>query len=447
MKSTATMPRFARRATAVLAGVTAAGLALTGCAAGSESDGDTVTIVVQQQANWDSMMSVLVPAFEEANPGIKIELSTIDNETRQSTNSQIIAGNNPPDVALVSGNAPVYYEAVANGELLDLTDVWENAELYTRYGTETQTALQYDGTPYLVGIAGIYFNLVFYNADIFDEVGIDVPDNHRVASDAEFFAMSEALRDAGYDPLAVGGAVPFQWGWQVAGLLQSYSTAAEIENYMTSYNPDVEITADYTDDAFVNTIERLQTWADAGVYQDGYLGQDYDAAQALFFQGRAGMLLSGNFTAGAVDTNGTGFEYGWFLAPAGDPERPAQIMTYLGEAMAIPAGAAHPEEAKKFLEFWISDAMQADAVANSGFALPSVNTLNVDDLPGVPEVVREMVADANEFGAPIGWTAATPGSFSQQPVGTEVASMLAGQLTAEQIAENQQQRLLEIRSE
>ncbi len=446
MKSTATMPRFTRRATAVLAGVTAAGLALTGCTAGSESDGDTVTIVVQQQANWDAMMSVLVPAFEEANPGIKVELSTIDNDTRSSTNTQIIAGNNPPDIALVSGNSPVYYETVANGELLDLTDVWESADLYNRYGPETVTALQYDGTPYLVGIAGIYFNMVFYNQDIFDEVGIDVPDNHRVASDAEFFAMSDALRDAGYDPLAVGGSSPFQWGWQVAGLLQSYSTPEEMENYLTSYSPEVEVTADYTDDAFVNTIERLQTWADAGVYQDGYLGQDYDAAQALFFQGRAGMLLGGNFTAGAVDTNGAGFEYGWFLAPAGD-QGDSQLMTYLGEALSIPAGAAHPEEAKKFLEFWVSDAMQADAVSNSGFALPSVSTLDIDDLPGVPEVVREMVADANANGAPIGWTAATPGFFAQEPIGTEVASMLAGQLTAQEIAENQQQRLLDIRSE
>ncbi|MHC3000017.1 hypothetical protein OB08_13045 [Microbacterium sp. HJ5] len=406
-----------------------------------------MTITVQQQANWESMMEVLVPAFEEANPGIKVELSTIDADTRNSTNTQIITGNNPPDVVLVGQNAPVYLETVENGALLDLTDVWESADLYDRYSQGTVDSLQYDGTPYLVGIAGIYYDIVFYNKGIFEEAGVSEPVDNRIVDDAELISIADTVRAAGYDPLAVGGADAFQWGWQFDQLLQSAATEEEMANYLTSWNPDVEVTAEYTDPAVEDSIERLQKWADAGVYQDGYLGQNYDAAQALFFQGQAAMLLGGTFTPGAIDTNGAGIEYDWFLLPSGGDEAPSELMTYLGEAMAIPADAEHPDEAKKFLEFWMSDEMQAEAVANSGFSLPAVTSLDVNDLPGVSDVVKEMVADAGENGAPVGWTSAVPGAFGQTPLGTDIASMLSGQLTAEQVAQNQQDRLDEIRAE
>ncbi|MGZ0711892.1 ABC transporter substrate-binding protein (plasmid) [Coraliomargarita sp. W4R53] len=431
----------------VLAGMASVGLALTGCSSAASDGDETVTIVVQQQANWSAMMDVLVPAFEEAHPGIKVELSTIDQDTRTTTNTQIIAGNNPPDIALVAGNAPVYLETVVNDQLLDLTDVWEESDLYTRYDPATANALQYGDTPYLVGIAGINYNILFYNKDIFDELGLEAPADNRLASDEELYALTDALRDGGYDPLAVGGANAFQWSWQLSALMQSNSTPEQIANYDTSWNPDVEVTADYTDPAFVDSVSQIQTWADAGVYQDGYLGQDYDTAQALFFQGQAGMLLGGNFTAGATDDQGAGFDYGWFLLPAGDDERPAQIMTYLGEAMAIPAGATNPDEAKLFLEFWMSDEMQADAVANSGFAIPSVNSLDINDLPGVTGVVKELVADGSEFGAPIGWASSAPGAFAQEPAGLDIAAMLSGQMTAEEVGEAQQSRLDEIRAE
>ncbi|MDZ8160373.1 ABC transporter substrate-binding protein [Microbacterium aquimaris] len=445
--SLAFSPRRSRRALAIAALAGASALVVSGCSSSGGDDGDTVTIVVQQQANWEAMMGTLVPAFEEEYPNIKVELSTIDQETRSSTNTQIIAGNNPPDIALVAGNSPVYLETVENDELLDLTDVWEAADLYDRYDSETATALQYGDTPYLVGIAGINYSIVYYNVDIFDELGLSAPADNRLASDADLFALTDAVRDAGYDPLAVGGADAFQWVWQVSQLLQSYATPEEITNYLTSWNVDVEPTVSYTDPPFVDTLERLQTWADAGVYQDGYLGQDYDTAQALFFQGQAAMLLGGNFTAGSVDDNGAGFEYDWFLLPAGDDERPAQLMTYLGEAMAIPAGAAHPDEAKLFLEFWMSNEMQADAVANSGFALPSVNSLDIEELPGITGVVSELVEDANAYGAPIGWGSATPGAFAQQPLGTDVGAMLSGQMSALEVAEGQQARLDEIHAQ
>lgn len=431
----------------MLGSAAAVALMLTGCSGPGESSDGTTTIVVQQQANWTSMMEVLVPAFEEAHPDISVELSTIDQDTRSSTNTQIISGNNPPDIALVSGNSPVYLETVENDQLLDVSDVWEAADLDERYDAETAEALQYGETPYLVGIAGINYDIVYYNQQIFDELGLEAPADHRLDSDEELFELVNAVRDAGYDPLAVGGADPFQWTWQVSQLLQGYATPDEIANYLTSWNADVEPTVAYTDPPFVDTIQRIQDWADAGLYQDGYLGQDYDAAQGLFFQGQAAMLLGGNFTAGAINDAGAGFDYGWFLLPSGSEERPSQLMTYLGEAMAIPAGAENPDEAKLFLEFWMSNGIQADAVANSGFALPSVNSLDVNDLPGVTGVVSELVEDAGERGAPIGWGSATPGAFAQQPLGTDVAALLSGQMTADEVAEAQQARLDESRAE
>lgn len=434
--------KLAKRTVAAIATLSVAA-ALSGCAAaGTESS--EVTITVQQQANWAGMMGVLVEAFEEANPDIKVDLQIISDDQKATTNAQVVTGNNPPDVALVPTNSTTYTAALAAEALTPLDDVWQNQNLDERYGAATAASLKYQDTPYVVTIDSIYYDVVFYNTALFEAAGITAPADNRIPDTDTLLSMADALRASGVEPLAINGKDAFMYGWMVDQLLQSSSTPAQIENYLTNFDPDVEVTADFTDAPFTEAVEQLDTLFKNNVFQNGFLAQDSPTAQAQFFQGQAGMMLGGNFSVGDITKNG--FDYGWMLLPPASGGAKVQIPTYNGDSMAIPKKAQHVDAAKKFLEFWMSDDMQSAAVTNSGFALPAVNTVDTSNLGDIDPIVSELIADVAANGGPVGWTSAVPGAFGQTTVGTNLQGMMAGTLTPKQVSDMQQAALETVRN-
>lgn len=428
---------------AACATVAAVSVALSGCA-GSEPSG-SVEITVQTQVSEAPMMEVLVPAFEKANPDITVELQIITDDQKSSTNAQVISGNSAPDLALVPTNSPVYTAALQADALLPLTDVWTNQDLAERYGASTATTLTADdGVTYVATIDSLYYDIAFYNEDLFEEAGITVPSDHRIPDNDSLYDIADKLRAIGKQPLAFDGKEPARYGWMIDQLLQSAASSEQIDNYLTSYKASVPITANFTDAPFVDSVTQIESWAAKNVFQDGYLGQDDPTAAGLFLQSGAGMYLGGNFSV--PDINDAGLNFGWLLLPPVAGGAKVALPSYHGESMAVPVKAKHPDEAKKFLEFWLTDEMQTAAVGNSGFGLPTVNTVPVDELTLDPAVL-EMVEDANENGSPSGWTSAVPGAYGQTTVGTNIASLLTGALTVEQVAQAQQDALIDIRAE
>lgn len=421
-------------------------LILSGCSGGTNSgQADPVEITVQTQTNWAPMMNVLVPAFEAANPGIKVKLQIITEDQKNATNSQVISGSDAPDLALVPSNSPVYTAAVSAGALLPLDDVWQNQDLATRYGQSTAATLTAaDGKPYVAAIDSLYYDVVLYNKALFDKAGVAAPEDHRITDTAELVSIAQKVRAAGLQPLALDGSEPARYGWMMDQLLQSAASADQMANYLTSYDPSVPVTADYTAKPFVDSISTIKSWADAGVFQDGYLGQDDSTAAGLFQQGTAAMYLGGNFSV--PDLVKAGIDFDWALLPPVAGAQKTALPAYRGEAMAVPKKAAHPNEAKKLLEFWLTDEMQTQAVGNSGYALPTVNTVPVDQLQGLNPAIVSMIDDANRNGSPTGWTSAVPGSFGQKIIGTNIPAMLSGEMTVDQVAQKQQDALQSVRA-
>lgn len=436
------LPRkWVSRAVPAAAILTSSILILSGCSAASSSA--QVTITVQQQANWSDMTGVLVKAFEKENPDIKVKMQIISDDQKATTNAQVVTGSNPPDVALVPTNSTTYTAALKAEALTPLTDLWENQDLENRYGTSTAATLKYQGTPYVATIDSIYYNVVFYNTSLFEKAGITVPSDHRIPDTDTLISMADKLTASGVEPMAIDGKDAFMYGWMMDQLLQSASSASQIENYLTNYDPEVEVTADFTDAAFTDSVEQIESWWKGGVFQDGFLGQDNATAQAQFFQAKSGMLLGGNFTVADITKNG--FEYGWLLLPPTEGGEKVSIPTYHGESMAIPKKGKHIDAAKKFLEFWLTDEMQSAAVTNSGFALPAVNTVDTSKLTGIDPIVGEMIADIADNGGPTGWTSAVPGAFGQTTVGTNLQNMMTGAISAGEVSELQQAALEKVR--
>lgn len=427
--------------TGSIAAVTA--LSLAGCSGGpAESDG-TTTIVVQQLSQWTPMMEALIEAFEDENPDIKVETQLVSDQT---VNAQIIAGSNPPDIAWVPARSTSYTASIDAGKLLPLDDVWENQDLDARYGEPTASTLKADdGLPYIVSINSVTYNIVYYNTALFEAAGIEAPADHRIPDNETLFEIADALRDSGVQPLSINGKDVGMYGWMIDQFLQSAATDEQMANYLTNYLPSVDVTASYTDEPFLQAVEQVQALGEAGVFQDGYQAQDEPTATALFLQGQAGMVLGGSWMPD--DIVSAGIDFDWMLLPGVPGGKPAQVSSYRGEAVAIPTGAAHPDEAKKFLEFWMSDDMQQQAVANTNTALPAVNTVDTSTLDALNPITQSIIADMNENDAPTGWSSTVPGALAANTVGPNLQLLLLGSLSVDDVAAAQQEALEKTRSE
>lgn len=183
-----------------------------------------------------------------------------------------------------------------------------------------------------VSVTGVQV-LWFYNADIFEEVGVEPPTTW-----TEFLDVCEKIAAAGYQPLAVPGTFQSFWANQMGWIAQCYAdqtTRSQIEIVRAQegdycYDPDVDgkfvydPTDPHNDDAaFVNnngvrfwkafvkdgTIradsEGMKTvWSEFAKmfpkYAGGenFYGTDSTGAKTLFYQGKAAIWLDGSWFFG-----------------------------------------------------------------------------------------------------------------------------------------------------
>jgi len=131
--------------------------------------------------------------YEAEHPDVKIVLTWWDkNPMRDALRNTMNAGEGAPDIT----SDFCLPDEVAAGWCLPLTDVlpWENFVPGTQEAS-SYAALGYpDNYKYDIGLS---MNMIFYNKEIFEELGIQVPDNYQFTQD-EWIEMSEKCSAAGY---------------------------------------------------------------------------------------------------------------------------------------------------------------------------------------------------------------------------------------------------------
>ncbi len=102
-----------RRRSAALAAVLSLSLLAAACSSG-DSGGGSSTLTVQVQAEQLKSFQYAADIFEKKNPGVKVKLQTITGEQKNSTNAQVLASGDAPDIGIVPTNAPPYLELMKN---------------------------------------------------------------------------------------------------------------------------------------------------------------------------------------------------------------------------------------------------------------------------------------------------------------------------------------------
>lgn len=185
--------RAALRGTALTA---ALALSITACGSGSGSaedvdaaveEGGTLTVWA-----WEPTLEQVAEDFEAANPGVTVELANVGTGNDQYTALQnaISAGSGVPDVAQVE-----YYalpQFALSESFADVSDLGA-ADLDGTFSPGPWASVQPQGE----GVFGLPMDsgpmAMFYNADVFEAAGVEVPETWD-----QYVEAARAIR--AYDP-------------------------------------------------------------------------------------------------------------------------------------------------------------------------------------------------------------------------------------------------------
>lgn len=449
----------------IAASLPIAALVLAGCAADAGTDTGTtdaptdepVTLVVQFEVPEDGpdarAWRAVADAFTEANPNVTIELSGITNEAKGGPNLQVLTSSEAPDIALIPLNSNVYTQMVRAGELVALNDIFEEDNFPARLGPPAAALLQADGNYYAAPNTVAYYNVLWTNPEALAAAGVTIPANRVFETPAALIDAGQKCKAAGFAGLAIGGNTNYQASWMFDAALATAVPAADFNNYLSSWKSNVSVTADYTAPGVIAALDALGSYAAGGLYQDGYLGQDAPAAEALFTTGGACMLLSGSWMPGgtfatAIDSGEMTFTPSFAVLPAvSDAGAPSRLTPYYGNAYGVPKQSKNPDWAKKLLQYYISDAGQLLGAVQVGGFLPAVTTVDINSVDTFPALVKEIVAYVAENGSNSGWTSEVPGAFGQIFLNPLLQQLQEGRITSQEIGVLQQAELDKVRAE
>ncbi len=319
----------------------------------SPDTGEDVTLTWWHNATGEPLAGFweqVATEFEEANPGVTIEVQGFQNEELQRTlRPNALRSGDAPDIFMVWGGGELA-DQVNAGYLRDLTDeVAAESDAIGGVAPIWQVDGQTYALPYAFGPEGFW-----YNTEHFEQAGVEVP-----TTLDELYAVNETLRAEGFTPIAVGAGD----GWPAAHYWYNFA--------LKSCSPEVLAQAEaelvFDDPCFVEAGELLQDFIDSEPFNEGYLAtsaqQGAGSSAGMVAMGTATMELMGPWNPGVMggilqeetgDENATPPEFlGWFNFPGiegagGDPN------AVLGGGDAFGISADAPDITVDLLKYIVS---------------------------------------------------------------------------------------------
>ncbi|MGR3837852.1 MAG: ABC transporter substrate-binding protein [Cognatishimia sp.] len=325
-----------------------------------------VTLTIESWRNDDLTLwqDKIIPAFEAANPGIKVIFSpSAPTEYNAVLNSKLDAGSAGDIITCRPFDASLaLFEA---GHLADLDDM----DAMSNFSDVAKSAWQTDdgSASFCVPMASVIHGFI-YNADAFEELGISVP-----TTEAEFFAALETIKEDGsYIPMAMGTSD--QWEAATMGynnIGPNYWKGEEGRRALIAGDQKL------TDEAWVAPYATLARW---GAYLgDGYEAQTYPDSQNLFTLGRAAIYPAGSWEISGFNAQAD-FEMGAFKPPVQNAGDTCYISDHTDIGIGMNAATANPEAARTFLA-WVGSPEFASIFGNAlpGFFPLSNTPVALDD--------------------------------------------------------------------
>ncbi|WP_261166832.1 ABC transporter substrate-binding protein [Microbacterium sp. Marseille-Q6965] len=438
------MKRHTRLGSAVLGGAAFA-LVLSACAPGTGGGGASdepageistdisgvgdVTLTVWDQevrGGQNEQMEQLNEAFMEKYPNVTIERNSQAFDDLATTLRLALTGDDAPDVVQANNGRNTMGAFVEAGQLRPLDDYadaygWTDryAESILQYSSYSDDAKTFGsgnlyGLPQVGEVVG-----VFYSKSKLDALGLEVPQTW-----SDFEGALQTAKDAGETPLQLGNVE--QWpALHVFGPLQGNFVDAESITNLGLGNAGASWTTPENEEAAAT----MQQWVEAGYFNEGVNGADYDAAWQALADGNGVFLIGGSWLAADLE-DAMGDDVGFFV-PSTD-EGTYATTGGTGLPFAVTSAADNTDVAAAYIDFITSDeAMQI--LADTG-NLPVNRTAELAPESGVLADVFTVFGEVTENGAVLPYLDYATPTFSDT-MGQSLQDLIAGNITPAQFTE------------
>jgi len=439
-------------ATTATAGGLALALMLAACAPGTGTTEDStseqpqeistdvaalgdITLTVWDQevrGGQDEQMSQLNAAFEELYPNVTIDRVSQSFDDLETTLRGALTGDDAPDVVQANNTRGTMGAFVEAGLLLDLDAYADAYGWRDRYSESVLAVSSYGeggatfgegalyGLPQTGEIVGIFYSRAALAAAGIDEEAL------RSGTWADFTTALATAQGSGATAIELGNLDGWPAG-HVFGPIQGQHVPADQIAALGMGNPGASWTTPENEAAAAE----LQQWVEAGYFNDGPNGTDYDAAWQSFSEGSAVFLIGGSWLA--ADLEAAMADDVGFMAPP-PVEAGGAIATTGGTGLpfAITAQSPNATAAAAYLDFITSDdAMQV--LADTG-NMPVNRTAELAPQEGVNAEIFEAFGTVTESGSLLpylDWATPTMGDT----LGAGLQDLIGGQATPTEFLE------------
>jgi len=223
---------------------------------------------------------------------------------------------------------------------------------------------------------------VYYNQDIFKQMGLSVPNTYQ-----EFLAVCEKLKSGGYIPIAFANQGKWPAYHQFSIFVNNLIGAEKTEEILFGNGrwdtPEIEKAIKLF---FVDMHGK-------DYFIPGTNGVTYDDGNMLFYSGRAAMNMTGTWLIGSIQEFVKDFETGFFYFPSieGNPIAPP---AGFGSAAFISSATSHPKVAASVLNYrftetaariWLEEAGRIEPISfdTTGLELSPLKSFVVESLSDV----------------------------------------------------------------
>jgi len=331
-------------------------------------------------------VNAILDDFHAANPDVTVEV-VIHETTAHRDGLRIAASSKSlPSVWFNWGGTLGGFYA-ENGLTYDLTGYaaennWDEKfdgaalDLSTLHG-------QLSGYPTSLSMVG-----VFYRADIFEELGIEVPTTFE-----EFEAACATLKENGYTPISAAGG---GHGWHVMRVVEQlieYYAGADLHDAMSTFK------SSYDDKSVVQALAKFKEWVDNGYINEGFVSANANEAWQKLPSGDAVMVFEGQwFERNVLQNELDNSLFAFFPFPSGGTNR----MSAFVEMYQFNADLTDAEldAAVRFMDFYYGkDAITAHPenykypVPITGIDIPEANVHTMDMVAAIAEAGSFTITD------------------------------------------------------
>ena len=392
-----TTKRDGRRRFGVLAGVLTLVLALVAGACSSSSDDTSsadpdapVTLRVAMGSPGEAQIAVWEAAgtaFTAANPNVTVEFNFQDDDLYETIGlPNLLNGGDAPDIYFEWAGQRLQ-NRYDEGFVADITDAVKNGDLGTYFDEGAYNGMVIDGKNVMVPGNADVTTVMWYNVDIFNDLGIAVPTTWD-----EMITASETIKAADIIPIGIGNKDLWPVGNWASHIM---SRAMGEDLYDQMLKQEIPMDSPEAIDAMKYIVQMQET----GIVNDSANAIDDNEGAELFFQGKSAMHPIGSWLVSWAIESAPDLNFDYFNLPAMDGAGTQDSVIAVSTGYIVNAKSQVQDVAVEFLTLFSSPEFTSQMVDAGGTPL-ATGALDRDDVDSRILSLMEMMQTSGALVAP-----------------------------------------------